>query len=81
MNYRTRTYRISAETPDRDIKDEVLQAVRYTKERNIDYRILAENGSIVLIAVILTLEVKKLIEFFDQKNIEATITKEYDNTI
>lgn len=70
-----RNYKVDATTPNANIKNIILSAVNKVKWINTDVEILKENGSIVLITTIDTLNVKKLFRFFDSGDLDGTITR------
>lgn len=75
---RVRNYKIDAATPSGKVKKAILSAINNVKSMNAEIKILAENGTIVLITSIRSLNVKKLLKFFDLSSIDGKITRLYD---
>lgn len=75
---KTREYEVKASTPNISVKNTILSAVDKVKWLNTKVEILKENGSIVLITTIETLDVKKLFRFFDSNGLDGTINRRYD---
>jgi len=73
-----RNYKVDATTPNSDVKKSVLSAINNVKWINAEIKILAENGTIVLVTTISSLDVKKLFRFFDLSSIDGRITRLYD---
>jgi hypothetical protein len=75
---RIRNYKIDAATPNSNVKKSILSAITNVKWINTEIKILAENGTIVLVTTISSLDVKKLFKFFELSSIDGKITRLYD---